>query len=53
MVNPFRQRVVKGNGFSTWATFNQKKYNPQSEAMNVTAIAKVKKGKVIIIGFGA
>jgi len=36
-----------------WATFNQKKYNPQSEAMNVTAIAKVKDGKVIIIGFGA
>jgi photosystem II stability/assembly factor-like uncharacterized protein len=35
-----------------WATFNQKKYNPQSEAMNVTSIAKVKEGKVIIIGFG-
>jgi photosystem II stability/assembly factor-like uncharacterized protein len=35
-----------------WATFCQKKYNPQSEAMNVTAIAKVKKGEVIIIGFG-
>ena len=35
-----------------WATFNQKKYSPQSEAMNVTAIAKVKNGKVIIIGFG-
>jgi photosystem II stability/assembly factor-like uncharacterized protein len=36
-----------------WATFNQKKYSPQSEAMNVTAIAKVKNGQVIIIGFGA
>jgi len=36
-----------------WATFNQKKYSPQSEAMNVTAIAKVKDGKVIIIGVGA
>jgi hypothetical protein len=36
-----------------WATFCQKEYSPQSEAMNVTAIAKVKNGKVIIIGFGA
>ena len=35
-----------------WATFTQKKYSPQSEAMNVTAIAKVKDGKVIIIGVG-
>ena len=37
----------------TWVTFNQKKYSPQSEAMNVTAIAKIKKGEVIIIGSGA
>ncbi len=36
-----------------WATFNQKKYNPQSEAMNVTAIGKIINGKVLIIGFGA
>jgi len=36
-----------------WASFSQKKYNPQSEAMNVTAIAKVKSGKVIMTGFGA
>ena len=36
-----------------WTTFYQKKFNPQSEAMNVTAIAKVKNGKVIIIGIGA
>ena len=36
-----------------WTTFFQKKYNPQSEAMNVTAIAKVKNGKVIMIGLGA
>ena len=36
-----------------WATFNQKKYNPQSEAMNVTAIEKIINGKVLIIGFGA
>jgi photosystem II stability/assembly factor-like uncharacterized protein len=35
-----------------WTTFNQKKYNPQSEAMNVTAIAKVTNGKVIMLGFG-
>ena len=35
-----------------WATFDQKKYSPQSEAMNVTAIAKVKDGKVIMIGSG-
>jgi len=35
-----------------WATFNQKKYSPQSEAMNVTSLAKVKNGEVIIIGFG-
>jgi photosystem II stability/assembly factor-like uncharacterized protein len=35
-----------------WATFNQKKYSPQSEAMNVTAIEKVKNGKVVIIGSG-
>ena len=37
----------------TWATFDQKKYSPQSEAMNVTAIAKVKNGEVIMISFGA
>jgi hypothetical protein len=36
-----------------WATFNQKKFSPQNEAMNVTAIAKLKNGEVIIIGFGA
>jgi len=36
-----------------WVTFNQKKYNPQSEAMNVTAIEKIINGKVLIIGFGA
>lgn len=36
-----------------WASFSQKKYNPQSEAMNVTAITKVKEGRVIIIGRGA
>jgi hypothetical protein len=35
-----------------WGTFNQKKYSPQSEAMNVTAIAKVKSGRVIMTGFG-
>ena len=35
-----------------WATFLQKKYTPQSEAMNVTAVSKVKNGNVIIIGFG-
>ena len=35
-----------------WATFSQKKYSPQSEAMNVTAIANVKNGKVIMTGFG-
>jgi len=35
-----------------WTTFIQKKYNPQSEAMNITAIAKVKNGEVIIIGSG-
>jgi hypothetical protein len=35
-----------------WVTYTQKKFNPQSEAMNVTAIAKVKDGEVIIIGFG-
>jgi photosystem II stability/assembly factor-like uncharacterized protein len=36
-----------------WETFNQKKYNPQSEAMNVTAITKTKNGKVILLGYGA
>ena len=36
----------------TWVTFSQKKYSPQSEAMNVTAIAKVKNGKVLMTGFG-
>jgi len=36
-----------------WATFDQKTYNPQSEAMNVTAITKVKNGKVLMIGCGA
>jgi hypothetical protein len=36
----------------TWATFSQKKYSPQSEAMNVTAIARAKEGRVIIIGCG-
>ncbi len=36
-----------------WATFSQKKYSPQSEAMNVTAIANVEDGRVIIIGCGA
>ena len=35
-----------------WATFSQKTYNPQSEAMNVTAIAKVKDGEVKMIGMG-
>jgi hypothetical protein len=35
-----------------WGTFSQKKYNPQSEAMNVTAIAKVRYGEVIIVGCG-
>jgi photosystem II stability/assembly factor-like uncharacterized protein len=35
-----------------WATFSQKKYSPQSEAMNVTAIARAKEGRVIIIGCG-
>ena len=35
-----------------WLTFNQKKYSPQSEAMNVTAIAKVKDERVIMIGAG-
>lgn len=36
----------------TWITFSQKILAPQSEAMNVTAISKVKEGKVIIIGSG-
>jgi hypothetical protein len=36
-----------------WTTFSQKKYNPQSEAMNITAIGRTKEGRVIIIGFGA
>jgi hypothetical protein len=35
-----------------WTTFSQKKYNPQSEAMNVTAIGRAKEGRVIIIGCG-
>lgn len=35
-----------------WATFSQKTYNPQSEAMNVTAIARVKDGEVKMIGSG-
>jgi photosystem II stability/assembly factor-like uncharacterized protein len=37
----------------SWTTFSQKKYNPQSEAMNVTAIGRAKEGRVIIIGCGA
>jgi hypothetical protein len=36
-----------------WVTFTQKKYLPQSEALDVTAIAKVRDGKVIMIGIGA
>jgi photosystem II stability/assembly factor-like uncharacterized protein len=36
-----------------WVTFSQKKYSPQSEAMNVTAIANTKGGRVIAIGCGA
>jgi len=36
-----------------WATHTQKTYNPQSEALNVTAIAKVKNGRVLMTGFGA
>jgi photosystem II stability/assembly factor-like uncharacterized protein len=36
-----------------WTTFSQKKYNPQSEAMNVTAVGRAKEGRIIIIGFGA
>jgi len=35
-----------------WENCVQKKYNPQSEAMNVTAIFKLKEGKIIIIGCG-
>ncbi len=35
-----------------WETFNQKKYNPQSEALNVTAIAKENDGKVVMLGSG-
>jgi hypothetical protein len=35
-----------------WTTFSQKKYNPQSEAMNVTAAGRAKEGRVIIIGCG-
>ena len=35
-----------------WATFSQKILSPQSEAMNVTAISKVRDGRVIIIGSG-
>ena len=37
---------------NSWATFSQKKYSPQSEALNVTAIARAKEGRVIIIGCG-
>lgn len=36
----------------TWTTFNQKKYSPQSEAMNVTALAKVKDGEILMFGYG-
>jgi hypothetical protein len=36
-----------------WETFSQKKYSPQSEALNVTAISRLKEGIVIIIGSGA
>jgi hypothetical protein len=36
-----------------WATFSQKKYSPQSEAMNITAIANAEDGRVIAIGCGA
>jgi len=36
-----------------WDTFRQKKYSPQSEALNVTAMSKLKDGTVIIIGSGA
>ena len=35
-----------------WSTFSQRKFSPQSEALNVTAIAKAKEGKIIIIGSG-
>jgi photosystem II stability/assembly factor-like uncharacterized protein len=35
-----------------WVTYNQKKYSPQSEAMNITAMAKVKDGEVIMFGYG-
>jgi len=35
-----------------WRTFVWKKYSPQSEALNITAIAAVKKGKVLMIGSG-
>jgi hypothetical protein len=35
-----------------WVSFSQKSYSPQSEAMNVTAIAKPEDGKVIMIGCG-
>jgi photosystem II stability/assembly factor-like uncharacterized protein len=37
----------------SWATFSQKKYNPQSEAMNVMAVSKTRDGRVVIIGSGA
>ena len=35
-----------------WRTFVWKKYSPQSEALNITAIAAVKEGKVLMIGSG-
>ena len=35
-----------------WETYDQKTYSPVSEAMGFNAIAKVKNGKVIIIGAG-
>lgn len=36
----------------SWETFSQKQYTPQSEAMNVTAIAKIRDGKIVMIGCG-
>ncbi len=37
---------------NNWSTFQQKSYNPSSEVMNFTAIAKISNYKTMIIGTG-
>lgn len=37
---------------NNWSTFQQKSYNPSSEVMNFTAIAKISNHKTMIIGTG-